>query len=82
MIFWEYLIIFLFNQTKSMNKFFSPKYNPNMNKFFPQNIIQTPFQSINCQYDHKNKNHSKGKYFSQKKKIVKENNFYIFYCHP
>ena len=37
-----------------------------MNHFFPQNIIQTLFQSINCQYDHKDKNHSKGKYFSQK----------------
>ena len=40
-----------------------------MNHFFPQNIIQTLFQSINCQNDHKDKNHSKGKYFSQKKKI-------------
>ena len=38
--------------------FFSPKNN------------QTLFQSINCQYDHKNKNHSKGKYFSQKKKKI------------
>ena len=38
--------------------------------FFPQKIIQTLFQSINCQHDHKNKNSGKGKYFSQKKKIV------------